>query len=82
MAKTERINQGNEEVAMFNAMYEEYSNNPTITRLRMFYETMEEILPDMKIVINGDDGQIETIYPIDTFADFNYNTTNVTGEGN
>lgn len=82
VAKTERINQGNEEVAMFNAMYEEYSNNPTITRLRMFYETMEEILPDMKIVINGDDGQIETIYPIDTFADFNYNTTNVTGEGN
>lgn len=67
-AKAERINEGNEEVAMFNAMYEEYVRNPEVTRLRMFYEAMEEILPDMKIVINSADGQVQTIYPLEDFS--------------
>ncbi len=66
--KTERINQGYEEVAMFNAMYEEYIKNPTATRLRMFYEAMEDILPGMKIVINSADGSVQTIYPLDSFT--------------
>ncbi len=67
-AKAERINEGNEEVAMFNAMYEEYERNPEVTRLRMFYEAMEEILPNMKIVINSADGQVQTIYPLEDFS--------------
>ena len=69
--KTQRINEGNEEVAMFNAMYAEYTKNPNTTKLRMFYEAMEDILPGMKIVINGSDGQVETIYPLDTFSEMN-----------
>ena len=68
VAKAERINQGNEEVALFNAMYEEYERNPEVTRLRMFYEAMEEILPNMKIVINSADGQVQTIYPLENFS--------------
>ncbi len=67
-AKAERINEGNEEVAMFNAMYEEYARNPEVTRLRMFYEAMEDILPDMKIVINSADGQVQTVYPLEDFS--------------
>lgn len=67
-AKAERINEGNEEVAMFNAMYEEYERNPEVTRLRMFYEAMEDILPNMKIVINSADGQVQTIYPLEDFS--------------
>lgn len=69
--KTQRINEGNEEVAMFNAMYAEYTKNPGTTKLRMFYEAMEDILPGMKIVINGADGQVQTIYPLDTFSEMN-----------
>lgn len=76
VAKIQRINEGNEEVALFNAMYEEYSKNPSITRLRMFYEAMEEILPDMKIVINSADGEVQTIYPLDTFSE-----TSITNQG-
>lgn len=82
VARTERINQGNEEVAMFNAMYEEYVRNPEVTRLRMFYEAMEEILPNMKIVINGADGQVQTIYPLDVFSNTNVYGNSMTGGAN
>ncbi len=66
--KTKRVNEGLEEVAMFSAMFEEYSKDPAITRMRMFYEAMEKILPAMKIVINNSDGKVDTIYPLDTFS--------------
>ena len=89
VAKAERINQGNEEVALFNAMYEEYERNPEVTRLRMFYEAMEEILPNMKIVINSADGQVQTIYPLENFSSTvisgnngNNGNTNVAAGGN
>ena len=39
--KQVRINEAEAEVARFNAMYEEYVKNPTVTKLRMFYETMK-----------------------------------------
>ena len=54
--KQVRINEAEAEVARFNAMYEEYVKNPTVTKLRMFYETMEDVLPGMKIVIDNGDG--------------------------
>lgn len=67
--KQERINEANGEVARFNAMYDEYIKNPAVTRQRMFYEAMEEILPSMKIVINGSDGSaLQTILPLDSFT--------------
>lgn len=65
-AKTQRINEANAEVAKFNAMYEEYVKNPQVTRQRMFYETMEDVLPRLKVVIDGTDGT-ETILPLDSF---------------
>lgn len=65
--KTERINEATAQVARFNAMYEEYIKNPTITRQRMFFETMEEILPELKVIIESPSGDVDMIYPVDSF---------------
>lgn len=65
--KAARINEATAQVARFNAMYEEYMKNPSITKQRMFYETMEEVLPDLKVVIQGEENDMQTIYPIDSF---------------
>lgn len=54
--KTSRINEATGQVARFNAMYEEYALYPNITRQRMYYETMEELLPGMKIIIQNENG--------------------------
>ena len=69
--KTERINEATAQVARFNAIYAEYVKNPTVTRQRMFYEAMETVLPDLKVIIEGTDGDMQTIYPIESFAEFN-----------
>ena len=60
--KQKRINEAHEQVAMFTAMYAEYEKNPEITRSRMYYEAIQEILPDVKLYVNtaadGDDMQM------------------------
>ncbi|MGN0167414.1 MAG: FtsH protease activity modulator HflK [Acetatifactor sp.] len=66
--KTERINNATAQVARFNAMYEEYIKNPVVTRQRMFYEAMEEVLPDLKVIIESPNGDVQTIYPIESFT--------------
>ena len=43
--KTERINEATAQVSRFNSMYQEYIKNPAVTRQRMFYEAMEDVLP-------------------------------------
>ena len=73
--KTERINEATAQVARFNAMYEEYIKNPTITRQRMFYETMEEILPELKVVIESPSGNVEIMYPVESFTSSSQGTT-------
>lgn len=65
--KQVRINEAEAEVARFNAMYEEYVKNPEITKKRMFYETMESVLPGMKLVIDDGSG-VQKILPLDTFT--------------
>ena len=73
--KAERIAEANGQAARFNQMYEEYKKYPVITKERMFYETMEEVLPNLKIVIQGGNGNdVNTILPLDKFAD--YGTSN------
>ncbi len=69
--KTERINEATAQVARFNAIYEEYIKNPAVTRQRMFYEAMEAVLPDLKVIIEGADGNMQTIYPVESFVDYN-----------
>ena len=66
--KQARINEAQGQVARFNSMYEEYVKFPQVTKQRMFYETMEDILPGMKIIIQGSDGNnIQEIMPLDSF---------------
>ena len=67
--KEMRINEARAEVAVFNAMYDEYRKNPVMTRQRMFYEAMENILPDLKVIIDNGDGTTSKLLPIDDFAD-------------
>ena len=43
---------------MFSAMYEEYTLNPTITRYRMYYETIAQVLPGVKLYITTEDGTV------------------------
>ncbi len=66
--KTERINEATAQVSRFNAMYQEYIKNPVVTRQRMFYEAMEDVLPDLKVIIEGSGGNVQTIYPLDSFT--------------
>ncbi|MBA4686052.1 MAG: FtsH protease activity modulator HflK [Candidatus Galacturonibacter soehngenii] len=65
--KQERINEATGQVARFNAMYEEYVKNPTVTKQRMFYEAMEDILPNIDIVIDGSNG-VQKVLPLEPFV--------------
>ena len=61
-----RINEANEQVAMFNAMYAEYEQNPDITLSRMYYEAIAKILPGVKLYINtsGSD-DVQMLLPLE-----------------
>ena len=65
--KAERINEATGQVARFNSMYAEYIKNPVVTKQRMFYEAMEEVLPDLKLIIDSGDG-VEKILPLESFS--------------
>lgn len=64
--KEARINEAEGQAARFNALYEEYIKYPLITKQRMYYETMEELLPDLKLIIDSSDGSIEKWLPLDS----------------
>ena len=67
--KKSRINEAIEQVAMFEAMYEEYAQNPEITRSRMYYELISQILPGVKVYINTGDGEsVDMLLPLDTLT--------------
>lgn len=66
--KQERINEADGQAARFNSMYQEYAKYPEVTKKRMFYEAMENILPDVKVVIQSKDGSTNTVLPLDSFV--------------
>ena len=67
--KQKRINEAKEQVAMFTAMYAEYARDPEITRSRMYYEAISEILPGVKLYINtaGGDATVDMMLPLESF---------------
>ena len=68
--KQKRINEAKEQVAMFNAMYAEYQLNPEITRSRMYYEAIAEILPDVKLYINTSGAEdVQMLLPLESLVD-------------
>ncbi|MBO5137712.1 MAG: FtsH protease activity modulator HflK [Spirochaetaceae bacterium] len=63
----ERVNKAMGDVARFNSVYEEYRKAPSVTRERLYIETMEEVFNslDNSTLI---DGQLENVLPIKTLT--------------
>ncbi len=70
--KQKRVNEAVEQVAMFQAMYTEYQQNPAITRSRMYYEAISEILPEVKLYINSASNggsDVQMLLPLESLVD-------------
>ena len=70
--KESRIAEAEGQVARFNKMFDEYEKYPLITKKRLFYETLEDVLPQLKIIIS--DGGTQTMLPLEDF--FSLDVTN------
>ena len=67
--KQNRINDATKQVAMFKAMYEQYAQNPEVTKVRMYYEALTEALPGVKLYINTTQaGGTEMLLPLESFV--------------
>ena len=66
--KEARINEAKGQAARFNELYEEYIKYPLITKQRMYYEAMQELLPDLEVIIDNGDGSVQKILPLDSFT--------------
>ena len=63
--KTKRVNEAEAEVARFNEMFEEYMKYPLITKERMYYEAMEDILPSLKVIIDSGETGVNKLLPLE-----------------
>ena len=63
--KSARIAEAKGQTTRFVSMYEEYKAYPLITRQRLFYEAIEEVLPNAKVIIT--DGTSQKLLPVDKF---------------
>ena len=63
--KAGRVNEAAGQVARFNAMYAEYVKFPGITMQRMYYETMEELLPGLKVILTDENGNHLNMFSFD-----------------
>ena len=61
--RLKRINEAEGDASRFNALFEEYSKAPEVTRRRIYIETMQEVLPKInsKIIV---DEQSQGILPL------------------
>jgi len=59
-----RILNAQGDVAQFNALYEEYVNNPEVTRARLILETLETILPNAQIFVTDSSGDTVSYLPL------------------
>ena len=67
--KQKRINEAIQAVAMFEAMYAEYAQNPEITLSRMYYEAISQILPGVKVYINtGSSSDVDMLLPLESIV--------------
>ena len=66
--KEARIAQANGQATRFTELYQEYSKYPEVTRHRLYYEMIQEIFPNIKVIILGEDGT-NTVLPLDSFTD-------------
>ncbi len=61
--RLKRINEAEGDIARFNALFAEYTKAPEVTRRRIYIETLQEVMPDIrsKIIV---DGQTRSILPL------------------
>lgn len=71
--KNARIAEAQGQVKRFNEIYAQYAKFPEITKKRLFYEMVEEVFPNVKIIIT--DGETQTVYPMAPFATGTTTTT-------
>ncbi len=66
--KQKRINEALQQVAMFNATYKEYAQNPGITKSRMYYEALSQVLPGVKVYVNtaGSGSDVQMLLPLES----------------
>ncbi len=64
--KAARIAEAEGQAARFHSIFEEYSKYPLITKQRLFYEAMENVLPDAKVIIT--DGNTQQMLPLESFS--------------
>ena len=64
--KAARIAEAQGQAARFEAIYAQYVLAPDVTKKRMFYEALEEVLPDAKVVIS--DGSTQEVLPLESFV--------------
>ncbi|MBR3250881.1 MAG: hypothetical protein IKF80_04145, partial [Erysipelotrichaceae bacterium] len=56
--KESRIAQAEGEIARYDKLYEEYRKYPSAVKKRIFYETMEDLMPDLRVIIDEGNSQI------------------------
>jgi len=61
--RLKRINEAEGDASRFNALFEEYSKAPEVTRRRIYIETMQDILPGLRSKIIVDE-QTQGILPL------------------
>jgi len=66
--RLKRINEAEGDASRFNALFEEYSKAPEVTRRRIYIETMQEILPKIqsKIIVDEQSQGILPLLNLDT----------------
>ena len=62
--KTARIQRAKGDVSVFESVYKEYKNAPTLTKQRLVLETMDSVLPKAQIYIMKEDGSTMKYLPI------------------
>ena len=66
--RLKRINEAEGDASRFNALFEEYSKAPEVTRRRIYIETMQEVLPGIrsKIIVDEQSQGILPLLNLDT----------------
>jgi membrane protease subunit HflK len=61
--RLKRINEAEGDIARFNALFAEYTKAPEVTRRRIYIETLQEVMPDIRSKIIVDE-QTRSILPL------------------
>jgi membrane protease subunit HflK len=66
--KQARINEATGQAARFEELFKEYIKYPTVTKQRMFFEAMSDLLPDLTVVIDNSETGVSKVLPLESFT--------------